>query len=66
MQDWQQRVVDEARELMERKDRLHEFMQTEAFLNLSSRDKDLLDLQHYLMMAYARVLTTRIARFTGV
>ncbi len=62
--DWQQRVVNEKRELDEKKAALLAFFDKPAYAALPTEDRILLIAQHTHMKAYSDVLGTRIARFT--
>lgn len=61
--DWQQRVIDEERELAARLDKLTRFIETEAFNNLPSVEREDLVTQQKHMGYYQQVLRSRIARF---
>lgn len=61
--DWQQRVVDERKELEEKANKLKDFLVHTGFSNLLKEDRLLLVDQHTIMREYIRVLTRRIDRF---
>lgn len=60
---YQQRVVDEKRELDERIDKLAAFFKTEAFGNLPTYDRTLMRQQHRAMDRLSVILRLRIQRF---
>jgi hypothetical protein len=60
---WQQRVVDEHRELLDRMDKLSAFLRGSASANLAVADRKLLNRQWWAMDTYAWVLAERIAGF---
>lgn len=65
MEDWQQRVVDEASELEARGQKLHDFIfdKAGAFSTLPLRTQVQLSAQLGLMIAYHDVLEVRIDEF---
>lgn len=63
LKPFQQRVVDEKRELDEKLARLTNFVSTETFLDLPKAEKDRLNRQHEAMIDYSQVLAERIAAF---
>ena len=63
MQPFQQRVVDECRELRGRLDKLNQFVETEMFNQLPHVEKGRLLRQRSLMSDYADVLNERIVNF---
>lgn len=64
MQEYQQRVVDEKRELDEKLSKLFSFMQTNpAFHGLPNAEQERLTRQSSLMAQYSMVLGERIAAF---
>lgn len=65
LQPWQQRVVDEKRELDEKLAKLAVFREAEAFLRLAPNDQALLHSQQTAMRCYSTVLGLRIAGFTN-
>lgn len=65
LEDWQQRVVDEKRDLDARLGRLQEFIGSELYLALLLEDQDLMREQLVHMRAFSNVLGARIARFVG-
>jgi hypothetical protein len=64
MQDWQQRVIDEKRDLDTRLAKLDHFMQAPGFLALDGPVRNLMHEQHDLMGRLSVVLGRRIERFT--
>lgn len=63
MEDYQQRVIEEAESLSEKIKKLDEFTSTETFAALHSEDSNLLLHQKFLMLDYYGVLNERISRF---
>jgi hypothetical protein len=63
MKDYQQRVVDEKKELDEKMKKLHLFVMSEASKDVPADEFGRLTRQHSLMMEYSRVLGERIAAF---
>ena len=63
MLPYQQRVIDENRELGERLGKLLAFFQTPAFVELSEAERSRLRNQARFMDGYAAVLEERIAAF---
>lgn len=63
MEDWQQRVVQEQKELQERLDKLMMFLDTEKFYKLPQEDKKLFWKQFYGMIDYNEALKLRIEKF---
>ena len=61
--EWQQRVVAERAELVDRTDRLRVFIGSDGFKRLSADDTSLLMRQFWAMRVYIEVLDQRIARF---
>lgn len=60
----QQRVVDELKELKDKRTKLLEFIQhSDVFKTLEQIDKDLLTEQYEAMVWYDVILTKRIERF---
>lgn len=60
----QQRVVEEKRELDERKNKLEAFFDTATFAQLDDCEQGRLHAQHAAMVDYARILGDRIEAFT--
>lgn len=60
----QQRVVEEKRDLDERKDKLEEFFDTATFAQLDDSEQGRLHAQHAAMVDYSRILGDRIEAFT--
>lgn len=65
MDPWQQRVVEEKRDLDARLGRLQEFLGSASYLALQLEDQDLLQDQRLCMRAFSDVLSKRIVRFTS-
>lgn len=64
MQEWQQRVVDEANELDSKLQKLELFINTNPnFKNLNPYEAQRLKDQHYYMTKYSEVLHSRIVHF---
>ena len=65
MQEFQQRVLDEKKDLDDKLDKLKAFINTdEKFLRLSVGEQLRLERQAEIMQDYSDVLTERIASFT--
>jgi hypothetical protein len=64
MQPFQQRVIDEKKELDEKLQRLGAFFDNETFNGLPEDERIRLKRQESLMQAYSEVLGERIAAFT--
>ncbi len=65
MQAFQQRVVDEKKELDSKLNALDRFFSTSIFANLDPAEKSRLRSQAEFMLRYADVLGERIAAFTN-
>ena len=65
MMPYQQRVVDEHRELAERLEKLAAFLVTNTFADLPDVERSLLEAQSAHMRAYLTVLEVRIQGFTS-
>lgn len=63
METWQIRVIDEKRELDEKREKLGEFKGTKFFANLSWQDQERLNTQAHIMTMYSAILGERIAFF---
>ena len=63
MLDFQQRVVDEAKELEEKVTALKIFSSRPYFLTLEDKEQTLLSAQYEAMRAYLAILKARIERF---
>lgn len=63
MRTFQQRVIDEEKELSRKIGRLSEFRETETFKILPEVDRDHLCRQLEAMIQYRNILGLRIARF---
>jgi len=62
MQPFEQRVVEELKELVEKHTKLVWFLKTDTYSGLDPMDKELLLDQSRVMASYARILSVRIAR----
>lgn len=54
------RMEQEGKELLEKMNKLHAFLQSEAFKQLSDLDRDLVNMQYCNMYAYSVTLGIRI------
>lgn len=64
MQEYQQRVVAEYRELEEKANSLYVFLATsKTFEQLPQAEQELLKMQYYTMQVYSGILAQRIAKF---
>src|SRR5215469_7111080 len=63
MEDYQQRVVDEERELREKLKKLEAFVASDVFAGMAREDQSLLRKQHGYMANYLDILERRIVRF---
>lgn len=63
MKKYQQRVIEERRELFVKIAKLANFLAEEKFDQLSKDDIGLLRTQHVAMLGYYSILKTRIANF---
>ena len=63
MQPHQQRVLDEKKELDEKREKLGEFKQTDRFAALPWQEQERLNTQAHIMTMYSAVLGERIANF---
>jgi hypothetical protein len=63
MQPFQQRVVDEKRELDKKLDSLHEFLGTSLYKALSNAEQHRMARQHNAMCMYSGILAERIEAF---
>jgi DNA-directed RNA polymerase subunit RPC12/RpoP len=63
MEQYQERVVEEKRELGARNKKLTSFLMSEKFYTLSKADQRLLNRQHMIMCQYEDVLEERIEAF---
>ena len=64
MQAYQERVVQEVRELREKLDKLNQFVQSTPFSGLPTDEQQRLLKQRDLMDQYAAVLDERISNFS--
>lgn len=64
MQPYQQRVVDEKRELDERREKLGAFKNSAIFPTLPWQEQERLNTQAHIMTMYSAVLGERIAAFS--
>ena len=62
MEDWQQRVVEEKKELNEKIMKLVTFLFTSTF-EISENARKLLEMQRDVMLKYSDILTARIEDF---
>lgn len=60
---YQQRVVDEKKDLDEKIEKIESFTGGEIFKSMPIRDRELLVEQRDHMLSYSRVLGARISRF---
>jgi hypothetical protein len=63
MEPYQQRVIDEEKELTDKLVKLDAFLLSPTFLMLPEVEKESMRKQSYYMMRYAQMLKERIARF---
>lgn len=63
MQPYQERVITERDELLEKISKLGTFFDSQVFLILSTRERYLLYRQNFYMKQYARILNERISAF---
>lgn len=63
MQEFQQRVIDEKKELDEKRGKLSSFLTTDIFRHLPGTERERLLRQSYLMSQYSIVLGERIGAF---
>jgi hypothetical protein len=63
MSDYQERVLSEQKELIDKLEKLDVFMNSETFSTLSAIDQSLLMVQHSAMENYSDTLDRRIERF---
>lgn len=64
MAPYQQRVVDEKKDLDEKLAKLQAFGRTEVYRNLPEDEQDRLSRQYDVMYSYSCILGERIAAFT--
>jgi hypothetical protein len=62
LEPWQERLIEEEKELASKLEKLTEFMKTDQFAMLYGVDQDLLELQLFHMKKYSAVLSERIER----
>lgn len=60
MDDFKQRLQNEAKELNDRKDKLFLFLASDKFASIDPVQKTLLTIQHEAMQTYSRCLTERL------
>ena len=65
MTDWQQRVVDEKKELDEKLVKLEAFLRSSPVGLVSPEELSLLDSQQTIMRSYSNILGLRIENFTA-
>lgn len=63
MEPHQQRVIDEKRELDEKREKLLSFLNTDLFHGLDQAEKDRLRTQFQVMGVYSDILHQRISAF---
>jgi hypothetical protein len=63
LQPHQQRVVDEKKELDDKREKLFAFFSTPTFRGLDQAERNLLTLQYSVMGVYSEILRHRIAAF---
>lgn len=63
MQGWQDRLIEEQRELRIKYEKLHSFINSPTLDKVSQRVVDQLLRQHYAMRLYDEVLRERISDF---
>lgn len=63
MKDYQQRVIDEQKELRIKIDKLQNFFDLDTFKNLDGQEKDRLQRQYLAMQDYSQILNERIVAF---
>lgn len=63
LKPYQQRVIDEKRELDAKREKLGEFKNTDAFARLPWQAQELLNTQGHIMTMYSAVLSERLAQF---
>jgi len=63
MQKYQERVVAERDELLDKFTKLAKFVYSERALSLSSMEKERMQKQLYIMLEYIKILTERISAF---
>lgn len=59
-QTFYDRLLDEARELANKTNKLNDFMRTQSFVDLDRENKDLLYSQYRLMNEYLQILGKRL------
>lgn len=64
MSTYQERVIEEKRELDEKRQKLLEFFNTDIFRGLTQAEKDRLRTQHSVMGVYSEILHQRISAFS--
>jgi len=64
MQPHQQRVVDEKRELDEKREKLGRFKNSDVFAELMWQEQERLNTQAHIMTMYSAILGERIANFS--
>ena len=63
LQPYQQRVITEYQELMDKTHKLDEFTKGTVYLSLPREEKDLLLAQLHAMKSYLAILMIRVQRF---
>jgi crAss001_48 related protein len=64
MEPYQERVIEEKKELDEKIEKLAAFIESDAFISVSTREKVRLHRQEVLMQLYSKVLADRIEAFS--
>ena len=62
-QPYEQRVLDEYKELSEKVSKLYIFLAMSSFERLPANEQKILRMQHYAMVLYKEILESRIAGF---
>jgi len=60
---WQERLIEEQKELEGKILRLSRFIMSKDFKNLDDEQRELLFIQRHVMQQYSRVLADRVALF---
>ena len=64
LNEWQQRLLDETRELARKLNKLNDFMSGDVFPRLDRKAKDLLYEQNIAMTKYLQVLSQRLEYYS--
>lgn len=65
MEDWQKRVIQEQKELDEKRDKLDKFLVSSNFFALDSDVQKLMRQQSQAMEKYSSILRRRIVKFSA-